>query len=448
MKTRLAFLLGLGILAAAPSPALANGRFPESNHIFFSAKDPNEVLLRTTFGLLVSRDRGATWSWVCEKSIGTSGNEDPMYAVTPDGTTIATTFQGIAISSDRLCSWSLATGGVEKTVFVDLSQSVPDPKTVMTFASSYDKQDDAGNILFKSQLFETKDEGKSFTAIGQPFDPSLLGETVDLAPSDPQRIYVSVVKNPGSAPTPQTFLLVSTDHGTSFTPYEVPLVTGEKALFIAGVDPKNADRVYVRTSNATDKPSRLLYSDDGGKSFKTALTSKGALLGFAISADGTKVWAGGPSDGVLMANATDMAFQPKSATQVQCLATGTDGLWACSNEKTGFVAGLSTDDGATFQTKLHFCDIKGALDCPKETPTGSLCPAAWVQQSEQLGCTQPAGDGGADGGDAGTIGPGAQPGGGGGGSGCSCRTTPASPYGAAIAALGAAVAFLRRERRN
>ena len=37
---------------------------------------------------------------------------------------------------------------------------------------------------------------------------------------------------------------------------------------------------------------------------------------------------------------------------VQCLATRGDELWTCSAEVSGFVLGVSTDDGATFTAKL------------------------------------------------------------------------------------------------
>ena len=98
--------LGLGLAALAwPSTAHANGRFPESNAIFFSSTDADVVLLRTTFGLISSRDRGKTWDWVCERAIGLAGVEDPMYSLTPDGTILTSTSQGVAISHDKACNW-------------------------------------------------------------------------------------------------------------------------------------------------------------------------------------------------------------------------------------------------------------------------------------------------------------------------------------------------------
>ncbi|MDB4934188.1 MAG: BNR/Asp-box repeat domain protein [Labilithrix sp.] len=458
---RTAFFAGsfalVAIAAAAwPSEARANGRFPESNAIFFSQNDPNAVLLRTTFGLIDSRDRGKTWDWVCERSVGLAGVEDPMYSITPDGTIVSSTFQGLAVSHDRACNWAYIGGELKDLVFIDVASRPATPGTVVAFASSYDGQDDAGAIFFKSTLFETKDEGKTFTALGPGLDRTLLGETVDVTPSDPDRVYVSAVRNPGTQAS--AFLLTSKDHGKTFVENKIALIEPERAAFIAAVDPLNADRLYVRTANAIDMPSRLLVSDDAGKTFRTVFTGKGSLAGFALSKDGTKVWVGGPIDGIRQASTTDFAFVQKSTIEVQCLAFADDGLWACSTEKSGFVVGLSKDEGATFETKMHFCDIRGPLDCPAGSTTHTECTLGgttsmasppWPQQRAMLGC------GGGDV-DAGMIDSGlgdgaatpAAPDEMEGGGGCSVRApSSATPFAALLAGIGAAIALVRRRRR-
>src|SRR5262245_46688717 len=85
--TRVA-LAGLVFIAAATrcSTAHANGRFPEAQ-TFESAPgtDGKTVFLRTTFGVLVSRDRGEHWRWICERALGYGGQWDPAIAVTRDG---------------------------------------------------------------------------------------------------------------------------------------------------------------------------------------------------------------------------------------------------------------------------------------------------------------------------------------------------------------------------
>lgn len=442
-------------LALQSGVAEANGRFPESNQLFFSPNDEQQLILRTTFGFLVSRDRGLTWGWVCENAFPLSGSEDPMIAVTPNGNVLATTFQGMSFSKTKACNWEYlktaplanpGTDGVDRgRVFIDLTTNPNDAKNVVVFASTYDRQDEDGGIYFSSQLFETVDEGVTFTKLGPDLDSSFLGYTLDLTKTDPQRIYVTAVRNPGGPVA--ALLLTSKDRGLTYTETPIQLEDTERGVYIAAVDPTNADHVYVRTSNGTDKPSRLLYSDNAGQSWRVVYKGVGPLVGFALSPDATKVFVGGPKDGIQVASTTDFQFSQRSNIEIQCLAVSTDGLWACSNEKSGFIIAVSKDDGVTFEKKTHFCDIKGALECPSGTSTNTECPGRWPAQAGFLGCE---GFTGADGG-----GPDASVSAGGGlvepGGGCDCRTTRAPGAAAfATAALGLAglVAFMRRVRRR
>jgi hypothetical protein len=434
----------------ASSPARANGRFPESNQIVFAANDPDLVLLRVTFGLLVSHDRGKTFDWVCEQSIGYSGVEDPMYAVTPSNKYVATTFQGLSVSSDRACGWSFASGELENQVFIDLSANPKDTKNVLVFASSYDRQDDAGNVLFNSRIWETKDEAQTFEQLGPKLDPGLLGYTIDLTATDPNRLYVTAVRNPGAQP--KAFLLTSKDHGKTWEETQVPLEGTERAIFVAGVDPNDAERVYLRTSNtAQDKPTRLLVReapDAGPATIRSIYAAAGPLLGFALAPDGSKVYVGGPKDGVKVASTTDYAFQQRSTIQAQCLAINADGLWACSNEQNGFVAGLSKDDGVTFEPRLHFCDIRGPLGCSPGTPTNDRCSPLWPAQKAALGCEAADVDASSIL-DASPDAPrGFQPMSEPKSSGCDCHAAPAGPWGALVSVVGAAIALVRRARRR
>ena len=451
-----ALTLGTSVLLAATSgDARANGRFPETNALFFAPNDPDLVLLRTTFGEIISYDRGKTWDWICERSVGLAGVEDPMYSITPDGTLIGSTFQGLSVSTDRGCNFHFIGGDLTDLVFIDLTSRPSTPGTVVAMASSYAGTNDAMASYFKTTLFETTDQGKTFQTIASGFDPALLGETVDVAESDPNRIYATAARNPGTMV--KASFLVSTNHGQSFTEIDVPLVGEERAIFIAAVDPTNADRVYIRTSNATDQPSRLLVTDDAGKTFKVIFTSSGALAGFALSEDGKRVWVGGPKDGLRAASTADFLWQVRSNIEIGCLKIAKDGLWACSTEKNGFVAGLSTDDGATFVPKLHFCDIRGPLECAEGSTTRTSCaladkngnPPPWPPQRAVLGCGGPVVPG-PDSGDAG--GDAAPPTNDEGDSGgCAVRAPSpsfASPFAALLVGAAAIVGLARRRRRR
>jgi hypothetical protein len=449
----------MAVLLGSPSEARANGRFPESNQLIFSKSDPNLVLLRVTFGVLISHDRGRTFDWVCEASVGYSGVEDPMYAIGPSGRIIATTFQGITGTDDRACSWKFQDPSMNE-IFVDLTQNPNDAKNVVAFSSGYRTADDAGNSLFDSQLWETKDEGKTFAKLGPPLQERLLGYTVDITKTDPKRIYVTAVRDRGK--TGAALLLTSKDHGDTWTEQQIPLVGTESSIWIAGVDPDDAEKVYLRTFNNPDAPGRLILRDKDPANpdlgtLKTLFTSKAPLDGFALSPDNKKVWVGSPLDGVWMASTADYKFQQKSETAVKCLAAADDGLWSCSNEAAkpiGFIAGISTDDGATWTSKAHFCSIRGALACSAGSTTAEQCN--WPIQRELLGCDPDStGDGGTES-DGETL----PDGGRNNGaptttttSSCDCQSVLptdgwSSAGGAAASALAAVIAVLRRRRRR
>jgi len=97
------WLLGAAI-ALAPSVAAANGRFPAATQLVESPVDDDHLVVQATFGLVVSRDAGASWGWVCERATGYVGELDPPVAVSATGATFAGLFDGLSTSSDD-CDW-------------------------------------------------------------------------------------------------------------------------------------------------------------------------------------------------------------------------------------------------------------------------------------------------------------------------------------------------------
>ena len=52
---------------AAPARARADGAFPTPEAVLVPADRPQEIILATNFGLVISEDAGQTWSWSCER---------------------------------------------------------------------------------------------------------------------------------------------------------------------------------------------------------------------------------------------------------------------------------------------------------------------------------------------------------------------------------------------
>ncbi|MGA7122646.1 MAG: sialidase family protein [Polyangiaceae bacterium] len=370
--------------------AAANGRFPASNQIVFSPADPNVVVGRTTYAVLPSRDDGATWSYICEDALGlpTTAYQDPELGLSANGSLVAGLYfptAGVDVSNDLGCNWSCAGGPLANQSIADVVVRPDTPAAVLALTSTSVPVDAGGGNF--SQVFLSTDNGTNWTALGVALDPDVLAQTIDVAASDPSRIYVSGTRGFGAGRTASLF--VSADDAAHWTEHPLPDFdpSSEDSIYIGAVDPTDADRVYIRSSSlATGGRSRLFVTGDGGNSFQVVkqfdvpdpgvLATEGELLGFALSPDGSKVYAGTKGAGLFVANKADLAFQMKSSIHVQCLTTRGSELWACSDEVSGFVFGVSTDDGATFCPKLStITGLAGPIACAPNAGGPLACGA-------------------------------------------------------------------------
>jgi hypothetical protein len=421
----------------APRAALANGRFPAANQLVVAPEDPSSLTLRTTFGILHSTDTATTFDWICERAVGYGGVEDPSLGMTSRTTIVAGTFEGLTVSKAGGCDWTFAGGGLAKQVIVDVVVRPDAPQTVLALASTYLRPNDAGTSTYGNQLFRSLDGGTTWDAFGAPLDDTLVAETVEVSKSDPARLYVSGVTGAGASA--RGILLVSKDSGATWLEKVVPIDLNlrERAPYVSAVDPTNPDRIYVRTS--AEKTSRLLVTDDAGDTFREVRSSV-PMLGFALSADGSKVFVGG-TDGLFVASSTDLVFTQRSPIQVQCLTIVGDVLYACSAESSGFILGASNDEGATFAPKLHLHTVRGPIACPAGS-TSSQCALEWPALQEQLGGGLTDGSAIDASSDAGPHGDPVT-------SGCSCDlhgASRASAYAGACALVAAAILAARRRR--
>ncbi len=349
-------LVVVASVALVARDAAANGRFPAASQLVTSPRDPLRMAVRTTYGFLVSADGGITWEWICERAIGYGGIEDPTFAIAGNGTLLAGMFSGLGTSADQGCSWRREPKMPE--VVVDLTQRTSSPDALYAISSQYKaSRGDAGTV-FRSELFVTTDNGTQWSRRAV-FDPTLRLETVDAAPSDPRRVYLSGTRTV-LGKEPQGTLLTSDDDGGHFVEHPMALLSGERAPYVAGVDPRDSQRVYVRMSGI--EASRLLVSDDGGVSFRVIFAAT-SILGFALSPDGEKIYVGGLREGLQVASRPAYRFEKRWPLPVSCLAVRGQTLWACSLPSSGFVVGVSTDDGATFEPRLRLTGMRGTVIC-------------------------------------------------------------------------------------
>ncbi len=379
-------LVALFSISLASTEARANGRFPASSAAVIGAGEASStVLVRTTFGVVVSKDRGKTWDFICERAIGFSGIEDPTYLVTKSGALVAGTFEGLAVSRDGGCEWSVAA----ESVFSDLALRADG--TIAAMHSVYAKSTGKG-IRYDNSLWISKDDARTFERVGGPIDDTLLLETVEVADSDPSRIVISAVRGDGTERN--GVLLVSKDAGLHFTEIAIPFVKGERGAYIAAIDSTNADRVYVRTAGDPDSASRLIAFDKNWPKGRQIFATETPLSGFALSPDGSRIFAGART-GVWTAEASKVGegdadagysgFEPRAKFEVQCLAAGANDIFACSSERNGFFVGRSTDGAARFEASVHLDGLRGPLACGAGTTVGKQCQGEWPRLQRELG---------------------------------------------------------------
>lgn len=386
---RVAAAIAAALALTLPSaPAAANGRLPQAGLVALDPTNPARVVVRSTFGLLVSNDGGRTFAYVCEAALGANDGEDPMVLFTGDGALHAGTFAGLRTSYDGACSF--ATQPSPGEVFVlDLATRAPLGRELLVQTTKY-LGSDAGD-RFDNRLYKSNDFGRTVWPLGTLPD-DLNPTTVDLTESDPDRVYATGTRADGTRY--RGVLLVSRDGGRTFVERPVPLDGTEIAPYVAAVDPDDADRVWIRTYESSSKPSRLLLTEDAGATFREIFRATSALEGFALANRGRRVYFGGPLDrlwvieplGTAPRKVADVVVNGLTARQT---SQGEE-LWAASNEASGFAVGLSRDGGRTFETRLRLPDTQGVLACPSTTPTATVCPAEWdARVAYDLGAKEP-----------------------------------------------------------
>jgi hypothetical protein len=357
--------LVLGGVSFTPEVASANGAFPSARQLKSEPGDPDHLVLVTTFGLLVTRDHGASWDWLCEAG-ALYRDVEPLMAVLPGGRILLAVPDGIARSDAAGCQFELASE--LDGLVTDLARIVTEPEGVIavsTFGTS-------------AQVWLSADAGATFTPLGSRVE-NLIVQTLDIAPSDASVIYLSGTSGTEGA------LFRSADQGESYERFVVPHTSTAHVPYIAAIDPRDADTVYVRL---TGTPSELLVTRDGGHSFSSVLRTVTPVAGFALSPDGETLVVSNSFDGTFRASTKRLEFEKIACSGPTCLLFEEDALFGCGeNGADGYVVGRSSNLGATFERVIDLSCVRGPLACDSETSVGRVCPAAWPAIQAQIGAT-------------------------------------------------------------
>lgn len=449
----LALCTGLAAAGLFVAPtALANGKFPEADFFVAAPSSPDQLVVRATFGLLRSLDRGKTWGWVCETG-ALYLNYEPAVAITENDNVLLSYLDGVGVAPADMCDWQKPAGDFTGVFVADVSIDPSTPSTAYAVSAQ-----SGVNI---TRVYRSTDNGQTWAQAGVDLPTNFLAKTLDIPAGAADTIYVS-------GQDTSTGVIVgrfarSTNGGDTWELFDIPQSGVGTTPYIAAIDPNDPAKIYVRLDGA---PGRLMVSSDAGEQWNEVFTGTGFLKGFALSPDGQTVVVGGDLDGVNRADTSTFSFEKASDVGVRCMRWTPEGLYVCADETTdGFTIGVSQDKGSSFDVLLHLPCLPGPIDCGGGTTVGQTCPAEWPALATQIGAPGPncgAGGGGQGGGGQGGEGgsssssdaSSASTGTGGGDDGsaedCSC-TVPGQNTAAAggfVALTGLLLAALRRRTRR
>jgi hypothetical protein len=382
----------------ASTPAHANGRYPQAQHLLASPVAPGTLVMTGTYGMIVSSDGGRSWQFNCERGflLDNVSSGDPFLQVLPAGAWLSGAAARVTRSLDVACDWKEVLAGA---FVADITIEPAKPRSALALVKLAADQGGAYAIE------ESSDDGATWTPLAATWDGATLaaGLTLDSAPSDANRIYVT-----GASETGDGLLMVSTDHGAHYARYVITDL--HHAPFIAAVDPKNPDALFVRT-NAWETGAdgfqlandTLLYSSDAGKNWRQIFSAHGKMLAFAVSPDAGTLLVGygdpnqpgrnvNPDElGIYRASTSDFTFRKVFAGSVSCLTWTSDRLYACLDQnEQGFEVGVRSDaefDLTTvrpFAPLLSLPNVAPSSGCSPET-SASICVVDWDTDCAPLG---------------------------------------------------------------
>jgi hypothetical protein len=397
MRERAHFVAALGglTLALVTSSAAANGRFPRAQRLIQDQQSPELMALYGTYGLLVTRDAGASWRHVCEAATGTYAGEDSLLEIMAEERIVLRTETGLSRSDASLCSYSTVLGSATE-VLQDITRDSQSPNGLLSLSTALG----AGGV-FVSSLSSSSDGGLTFTPLaGVAPDVLELGLTLDVATNQPELIYLSGLDSMGRGK-----LARSENRGQSFVGFEITGLGISAPPYIAAISANNPDMVFVRTDEYSragfegreTADDSLYFTPDGGQTWHLSLNKRGKLYGFALSPDEQWILAGfgdpvlpaifvEPDEiGLYRVALEDLVASPDAPPWqriydrgVTCLRWTEEALFACVvQDESGFEVGRAPDasfslaDAAPFEALLRLPEVR-PLECPAES-AGAAC---------------------------------------------------------------------------
>jgi len=244
-------------------------------------------------GIYRSTDAGKTWQFAGLREVGQIStvrihptNPATVYVAALGNPFVPNKERGVYRTTDGAKTWKRVLFVSDGVGAADLELQPGNPKVV--FASMWHGQRRPWTIISGAReggIYRSTDGGDTWAKLGGGLPSELFGRSkVAISPAKPDRIYALIEAKPGSG------LYRSEDDGATWT-----LINGSASLITRpfyyttlGVDPNNADTVYVGDE-------RWYKSTDGGQTFRTMSVPHG---------DNHDVWIN-PKDSRCMIQAND-----------------------------------------------------------------------------------------------------------------------------------------------
>lgn len=397
----LRIVLACLVLAGGFRDASANGRPPAASSITFRQGQENEIVVGLTFGLVISRDGGKTWAWMCEDAIGYKGEFDPRFAFTASGALFSTTLAPLKVARD-ICTFGATPPG---ETIVSTNALGPGPDHALYYAAAQ-PADATNGIAADFKIYKSTDDGMTFApTAAQPATPINWWQSLAVAPSDPQRLYLcGYIYDPAIGT--QQRLFRSSNGGAEWTP--LPLGPGgvnlppNVTIDIVGIAKDNPDLVFMRARIDEDSPSDIYRSTDGGMTWTLVNHKETLINAFVVraalnSAGKHDVIVGTQTLGAEISHDDGAPGTWTALTDpphMNCLVENAAGeLWACTqNYGSSMItpddaAIMKTTDLVTWTKVLRYQELSEAVTCGPETTQQRSCAAMWCTVCAQIGCT-------------------------------------------------------------